>query len=365
MAKKTPLYDRHVEMGGKMVEFGGFLMPVQYKAGIIAEHMAVRTNVGLFDVSHMGELRLSGPDAVRNIQRLVTADISAMQDGQVKYAIFCNEKGGVVDDLQVCRLSADDYLLVVNAGNRDKDAAWVESHLSGNVKYEDQGDQFGQVALQGPRSKEVLAKVTDAALLPEKYYWFTPDVALKTAEGRVKTIVAQTGYTGEFGYEIYCPAESTMAVWNALLEAGEEFGMLPCGLGARDTLRLEAAMPLYGHELNEEITPKMAKLPCKLDGKDFIGRDAIAALGEPKFKRAGFTVVGRGIVREGTKLTDSSGNEAGWVSSGTHCPYLGHAVCMGYIPADKAQPGTRYSADVRGRVIELEVVTLPFYKIER
>ena len=365
MEKKTPLYQTHVDMGAKIVEFGGFLMPVQYPSGVIAEHMAVRKQAGLFDVSHMGELSYRGPDAVANIQKLVTTDISSMVDGQVKYAMICNDQGGIVDDLVIYRKAADDYMLVVNAGNRDKDAAWAEAHLFGDVQYKDIGNEVGQIALQGPESKKILSKLCKEEVLPEKYYTFTPDAPIDLGSRTIKAIISQTGYTGEFGYEIYCDAADTVDLWNKLLEAGKDEGLIACGLGARDTLRLEASMPLYGHEMTDEITPKMAGLPCKLDGKDFIGRDALVALGAPKMKRIGMEVVGRGIPREHCDLYDMDGKKLGWVSSGTHCPYIGKGVCMGYIPVEEIEIGKHLNADVRGRMVEVEIVKMPFYKVER
>ena len=256
MERKTPLYQTHVDAGGKIVEFGGFLMPVQYPTGVLAEHMAVRQKAGLFDVSHMGELRLKGPDAIANVQKLITADISAMQDGDIKYAMFCNDAGGIIDDFIVYRCAADDYWLVVNAGNRDKDAAWVESHLFGDVDYRDEGDDWGQVALQGPKSGDILKKLCAEQYIPAKYYTFIDNVPLDLGSRTIHALVSQTGYTGEYGFELYCRAEDTVDLWHALLAAGEEYGLIPCGLGARDTLRLEASMPLYGHEMNEEIEVK-------------------------------------------------------------------------------------------------------------
>lgn len=365
MAKKLPLYDTHIELGGKIVEFGGYLMPVQYGEGVIAEHNAVRTKAGLFDVSHMGELRLSGPDAFNNIQRIFTTDITNMKDGDVKYGMFCNEKGGVVDDLVVYRFKSDDYLLVVNAGNREKDASWVESHLEGEYNYSDDGDKYGQIAIQGPKSKEILSKLCDEELLPKVYYTFTKDVKINVGTHTIEAIVSQTGYTGEFGYEIYCDATETISLWKALLEAGKEFGLIPCGLGARDTLRLEASMPLYGHELSEEITPKMAGLPCKLDGKDFIGKDALIALGTPTLKRVGLKIIGRGIVREHCDIYSMEGEKIGFTSSGTFCPYLNSAMAMGYVPVEFTEIGTHLNIDVRGRKIEAEIVKMPFYKAEK
>ena len=221
MEKKTPLYQTHVDMGGKIVEFGGFLMPVQYPTGVIAEHMAVREKAGLFDVSHMGELRLKGPDAVANVQKIITSDISNMKDGEIKYSMFCNDNGGIIDDFIVYRCAADNYWLVVNAGNREKDAAWVESHLSGDVDYRDEGNDWGQIALQGPKSGDILKKLCDKQYIPAKYYTFTEDVPLNLGERTIRALVSQTGYTGEYGFEIYCKAEDTVDLWKALLKAGE------------------------------------------------------------------------------------------------------------------------------------------------
>ena len=365
MEKKTPLYQTHVDLGGKMVEFGGYLMPVQYPAGVIAEHMAVRTQVGLFDVSHMAELALEGGGAVDTIQHLVTADISSMVDGQVKYAMLCNDNGGIVDDLVIYRRAADKYLLVVNAGNHDKDASWVGARLLANTLYADVSDRVAQLALQGPKSLEVLRQLCDESVIPQKYYTFAEGVVLHCKDGDVSAIVSQTGYTGEFGFEIYCAAGDAVNLWNTLLEAGRDFGILPCGLGARDTLRLEAAMPLYGHEMNDDISPKEAGLPCKLDGKDFIGRDAIIARGTPTIKRVGLKVVGKGIPREHCDLYTLDGRKIGRTTSGTHCPFLGHDVAMAYIEKAEFEEGKHLNADVRGRMVEVEIVPLPFYKITR
>lgn len=365
MEKKTPLYETHVESGGKMVEFGGYLMPVQYPSGVLAEHTAVRTRAGLFDVSHMAELALEGPDALQNLQWLLTADLSKMTDGQVKYAMLCNERGGIVDDLVVCRRAPDRYLLVVNAGNHDKDAAWVAARLKGDVRYRDVSDEIAQLALQGPASGEIVQKLCPAESLPQKYYHFTEGVTLRCGGREVPALVSQTGYTGEFGYELYCPAGDAVTLWKALLTAGADEGLIPCGLGARDTLRLEAGMPLYGHEMDEDISPKEAGLPCKLDGKDFLGRDAILARGVPAIRRVGLKVTGRGIVREHCDLYGADGAKIGRTTSGTFCPHLGIGAAMGYLPADGFAPGTPVEADVRGRRIPMEVVPLPFYKIER
>ncbi len=365
MDKKTPLYDVHEALGGKIVPFGGYLLPVQYSTGVIAEHMAVRTHAGLFDVSHMAELILEGPDAVSNIQHLCTTDISAMTDGQVRYAMLCNDKGGIVDDLVIYRMKSDKYMLVVNAGNHDKDAAWVADHLTGDVRYEDISESMAQIAIQGPASDTILRKLCDAADIPVKYYYFIENGEVDTGSRKIRALISRTGYTGELGYEIYCRPQDAPDLWNALLRAGEDEGLIPCGLGARDTLRLEASMPLYGHEMNDDISPVEAGLPCRLDGKDFLGKQAIIARGAPSVKRVGLRVTGRGIAREQCPVHDMDGIRIGWVSSGTFCPYLGYAAAMAYVPAEGYLEGTGLLVDVRGRMVEAVIVPLPFYNRNR
>ena len=356
MERKTPLYDRHVAAGGKIVPFAGWLLPVQY-AGVIAEHRAVRTGCGLFDVSHMGELLLRGPDALANLNRLMTNDFSGMADGQARYSPMCYEDGGVVDDLIVYRCSDTAWLAVVNASNTGKDRDWMAAHLSGDCTLEDLSDQTAQLALQGPGAEALLRTLT--ADLPAKNY---TAVLHGTVDGR-PCLVSRTGYTGELGYEIYTANENAPKLWKVLREAGEEFGLIPCGLGARDTLRLEAAMPLYGHEMDETVTPLEAGLDfaVKLNKPEFIGKDALVAAGTPQRVRVGLAVTGRGIVREHQDLF-LDGEKIGHTTSGTHCPFLGKALAMGLIDAKYAAVGTALEADVRGRRVAVEIVPLPFYK---
>ena len=275
--RKTPLYDCHRALGGKLVEFAGYLLPVQYGAGVIAEHMAVRQGAGLFDVSHMGEVLLTGPDAFANLQRLLTTDYTSLADGRVRYSPMCNERGGVVDDLIVYRFGPETYLLVVNASNREKDVAWMREHLFGDAVLEDISDRVAQIALQGPASRRILEKLAAPELIPGKYYSFTANAPVGNAGGEVSCLLSKTGYTGEDGFELYCAPEDAVPLWNALLEAGADEGLIPCGLGARDTLRLEAAMPLYGHEMDEEITPLETGLGAfvKMGKPDFIGKRAL------------------------------------------------------------------------------------------
>lgn len=358
MELKTPLYDCHVAAGGKIVPFAGYLLPVQY-TGVIKEHMAVRTACGLFDVSHMGEFLIKGADALNNVQNLFCNDFENMYDGQVRYSPMCNERGGIVDDVLIYKVNGEEYLLVVNAANRHKDAEWVKAHLFGSASFEDISDSVAQLALQGPKSKEIAAKIVPEAGIPKKYYSFVKDVDVQG----IKCIVSRTGYTGEFGYEFYCAAEDGPKLWDILLEAGKEFGLIPCGLGARDTLRLEAAMPLYGHELTDDITPLEAGLDffVKLGKDRFIGMDAILAKGDPKVIRVGLKITGRGIAREHCDVY-SGEEKIGVVTSGTHCPYLNAPVAMAMVPTSYAEPGTKVQVDVRGRRIDAEVVPLPFYK---
>ena len=362
MEKKTPLYGCHVALGGKIVPFAGYLLPVQYETGVITEHMAVRTACGLFDVSHMAEILVEGPDAKKNADMLTTVVIDEMVDGQVKYSPLCNEQGGIVDDLMVYRVKEDKYLFVVNAANHEKDYAWFLSHITGDVKMTDISDSVAQIALQGPKADKILRKLSGDSVLPEKYYFFT-EGKLFIGDREVPALLSKTGYTGEDGYEIYCKAEDAVSVWYALLAVGASDGLIPCGLGARDTLRMEAAMPLYGHEMTDEISPKEAGLGffVKMDKPDFIGKAAIEARGVPAIKRVGLVVTGRGIVREHCDLY-VNGEKVGYTTSGTHCPFVGKAVAMAYLPKDLAVIGNTVQADVRGRMIDCEIVKLPFYK---
>ena len=359
MERKTPLYDRHVALGGKIVPFAGYLLPVQYPAGVIAEHMAVRTAAGLFDISHMGEVIFSGKDALANLRHLLTNDFTDMYDGRVRYTLMCYEDGGVVDDLVVCRISESRYLLVVNAANRQKDVDWMKAHLFGEVEFEDASDRYAQIALQGPKAPEILRKLADDASIPKKYYTFVE----RGTVGGIPCIVSRTGYTGELGYELYCAPQDAERLWDLLLEAGKEHGLIPCGLGARDTLRLEAAMPLYGHEMDATVTPFEAGLSfgVKLASHDFIGKEALAAKTNPARVRVGLAMTGHGIARGGEPVF-LNGTEIGKTTSGTYCPYLKSAVAMALIDSKHTEPGTEVEVDIRGRKISAELTALPFYK---
>ena len=361
MERKTPLYDCHVAAKGKIVPFAGFLLPVQYEEGIIAEHMAVRTKAGMFDVSHMAEMTVIGPDAVKNLQMLVTNDCSNMADGQVKYTTMCYENGTVVDDLLVYKIDDTHFLLVVNAANHEKDAKWIKDHLFGDVQFEDISDDVAQIALQGPASLKIMSKIADPAVLPQKYYTLVPKMMVAGKE----CLVSRTGYTGEFGYEIYCAPQDAAAIWNALLENGKEEGLIPCGLGCRDTLRFEGGMPLYGHEIDDTITPKEAGLGfcVKMNKEDFIGKAALAEK-EVTRKMAGLKILGRGIAREHQEVYVGD-KKVGFTASGTHCPFLGGAYATALLDLPYNEIGTEVEIDIRGKRVKAEVIKTPFYKIDQ
>lgn len=359
---KTPLYDAHVAAGGRMVPFAGYLLPVQYETGVIAEHMAVRTKCGLFDVSHMGEILLKGPDALQNLNLLLTNDYTQMNPGQARYSPMCNEHGGVIDDLIVYKLQDDFYLIVVNASNKDKDLEWMKRHILGQAELEDISSQTALLALQGPLALSVLGTLVTEEDIPKKYYTFLP-------QGRIQDmdcLISRTGYTGEDGVEIFTSAENASRLWQLLLDAGKDLGLIPCGLGARDTLRLEASMPLYGHEMNEDITPLEAGLGTfvKMDKADFIGQKALKDKGPVSRIRVGLKAAGRGIIREQQSLY-LDGKQVGITTSGTYCPYKKEALAMALVDVSCSQPQTALLADVRGRMVPTEIVPLPFYKRNR
>ena len=362
MERKTPLYDTHVEEGGKIVPFAGYLLPVQYATGIIAEHEAVRTKVGLFDVSHMGEVLFTGPGALATINHLFTNDYTDMPLGKVRYGVMCNERGGCIDDLIVYKFGDQEYFVVVNASNREKDVAHMEANLLPDTGFEDLSDGMAELALQGPLAKDVLAKLCDVSQLPQRYY-----TAVRSVEvAGIDCMVSRTGYTGEFGYELYCAPADAPVLWKALREAGTEFGLIPCGLGARDTLRLEASMPLYGHEMDEDTTPLEAglQLGVRMDKPEFIGREAILAAGEPDHERVGLVATGRGILRE--HMDVYAGDElVGHTTSGTFAPHLKQAIAMARVSVPYAATGTKLEVEVRGRRIPAEVVPMPFYSRTR
>ena len=360
--KRTSLFDTHVKYGGKIVPFAGYEMPVQYKAGVIEEHMAVRTKAGMFDVSHMGEILVKGPDAEKNLNMLLTNDYSGMADGQARYSPMCNEEGGVVDDLIGYKVNDQFFLLVVNAANKDKDYKWICDHQSGDVTIEDISAQVGQIALQGPKAMTILKKLVKEADIPAEYYAATYNVDLCGSNVMIST----TGYTGEEGVEIYMPWEDAPKIWEALMEAGADEGLIPCGLGARDTLRLEAGMPLYGHEMDDTITPKEALLSMfvKMDKDDFIGKAAIEAKTPPARKKVGLEVIGRGIIREHMDVYKGD-KKIGVTTSGTMCPYLKKAMAVALVESDERNLGDEVEVDVRGRRVKAKMVKAMFYQREQ
>lgn len=354
-------------MGGRMVDFGGWDMPVQYLAGTIEEHLRTRRHAGLFDVSHMGEIEVRGADAIAIVNYLVSNDASKLVDGQAQYSALTTPTGTVVDDLLVYRFAADSLLLVVNAGTTEKDWDWITSHRrDGAAQLKNVSSDYCQLALQGPDAVGILRKLTDVPLADIKYYTFS--------EGQVDgvpAIVSRTGYTGEDGFEVYAAADKADQIWNKLLDAGNygsETGVLPCGLAARNTLRLEAGLALYGHEIDENTTLLEASLGwiCKLNKGDFIGRDALARQKETGVRRRliGFEVTERGIARDEQEVVINS-ERVGKVTSGSPAPYLKKNIGMAYVPAETASEGQEIQIDVRGKLVGARIVKTPFYKREK
>jgi aminomethyltransferase len=364
--KQTPLHDRHEALGAKMTDFGGFDMPVQYDS-IIEEHHAVRERAGLFDISHMGEVFARGPQAFDFVQHLVTNDAGTLYDGRAMYTAMCNEEGGILDDLVVYRRSEDEYLLVVNAANVEKDFAWMQSHNEAGAELENASDDVALLALQGPHAFEIVAQITDAPVGDLQFYHFLemPAGAFFDSE---RTLISYTGYTGEKGVEIYCDADSAPDVWDALLESGAAHGLQPAGLGARDTLRLEAGLCLYGQDLTEDTNPYEAGLGwvVKPEDGDFIGRDALADINErgPERSLVGFVMTERGIPRHGYALLDANGDEIGAVTSGSQSPVLERGIGLGYVPnKDRfTDEGSLIQMQGRRRARQAEVRKTPFHK---
>lgn len=365
MEQQTPIYDWHVQNGGKMVSFGGYQLPIQYQTGIINEHLAVRQNAGIFDVSHMGEIRISGQDGTDFLNYLLTNDFTDMTTKDVRYSPMCNHQGGVVDDLLVYRLEAEEYLLVVNAANRQKDDDWMKQQYElvrekyPRIVIQDESQRYGQIALQGPKAAKILAELVFAPDIPAAYY----SVCHRVQLDGIECMISRTGYTGEDGFEIYVSADRVQMVWHSLIGAGEKYQLCACGLGARDTLRLEAGMPLYGHELNEQLSPKVSRLgfAVRLDKPNFIGKQAIEQTLPPTQKLIGLKIIGRGIARPEAKVYDD-GVVIGQVTSGTFLPYLQAAYAMAIIDQQYARVGRIVQVEVRGRLIEAEIVKLPFYQ---
>lgn len=352
-AKHTPLYENHVKLGGKMVEFGGWALPVQYST-ILAEHKAVREACGLFDVSHMGEISVKGPDALAFLNQLCTNDFTGMDIGRCRYSPMCYPDGGTVDDLIIYKRGETHYLVIVNASNTDKDFAWMQQHVGGDVTLENISANVAQLALQGPAYRDILAKLVVEGDLPEKPYTFAENVLI---DGIV-CLVSKTGYTGEPGLEIYVRPGDAGRLFDSLIAAGS----VPCGLGARDTLRFESSMPLYGHELDKDITPLECGLKTfvKLDKPDFIGKAALAA-NPPARRRIGLELLDKGIAREHCPVLDAQGNVVGQTTSGGPAPTLGKNMAMAIVAVDAAGADD-FFIEVRGRQLRAKRVKLPFYK---
>jgi aminomethyltransferase len=387
LLRKTALNATHRALKAKMVDFGGWDMPVEYPSftpqrsaaaepvaggpgpggGVIAEHLAVRTGVGLFDVSHMGEIQFRGPGALAAVQHIAMNDASRLQDGQAHYSALLTSEGTFVDDILVHRLGENDYLLVVNAGTKDKDYAWIRKQVGTwpSIHISDYSDYYSQLAVQGPRALETLQKLTKVDLAAIKNYWFTwGEVA-----GVPNVLIARTGYTGEDGFEVYLPADepTTVKMWNALMEAGAEFAIRPCGLGARNTLRLEAGMSLYGHEISDSINVFEGGLDhwLKLDKGEFIGREALLAVqaaGGPKRRIVGLEMVERGIARDGHSVLSLLGEVIGQVTSGSPAPFLKTNIAFALVPAAVAASGADVLVQVRANQVRAKQVPLPFYK---
>ena len=357
--KRTPLFDVHSALNAKLVDFGGWNMPVQY-SGILQEHNAVRNAVGVFDVSHMGEIEIRGPEAAKLVDYVATNNAAKLKIGQAQYSGLLYEHGGFVDDILVHKVSETSFFLCVNASNQEKDFEHIRSNNRFDAEVDFASERYAQIAIQGPKALQTLQKLTETRLSEIKYYWFT-DGAVDGIPARI----ARTGYTGEDGFEIYIPPESAARAWNAVLQAGEEFGIKPCGLGARNTLRLEAKMALYGHEITASINPLEADLAwiVKLEKGEFIGRPALHNILEEGLTRklVGFEMKDRGIGRDGYEVW-MEGKPAGWVTSGGPSPTLNKNIGLCYLPVEKAVPGVAIQILIRNTPVEAVTVPTPFYK---
>jgi aminomethyltransferase len=357
MMKKTPLNQIHKEMGAKMTDFGGWEMPVEY-TGIIEEHQAVRNKAGLFDVSHMGEIIVRGENAAKSLQKIITNDLEKLEPGKIIYTPICNEDGGIIDDLLVYCLSEDSYLLVVNASNIEKDFKWIKEHLLEKTKAENLSNKYAMLALQGPESQKILTQLTDIDLNTLEYYRFR-----EAKVAGIKMMISRTGYTGELGYELYFEPESAAKIWEELMAAGSDFGLQACGLGARDTLRLEKIYALYGNDIDAETNPFEAGLSwtVEIDKGDFIGREKLIEIAENCCQRklSPFKIKGRGVARHGYEVYAGE-EKIGQVTSGSYSPTLEQGIGLAYLKIEYTEPGTEIEIKVRRRKIKAEVVKGPF-----
>ncbi|MCX5844758.1 MAG: glycine cleavage system aminomethyltransferase GcvT [Deltaproteobacteria bacterium] len=360
--KKTPLYDRHLALGGKIIDFGGWAMPVQYR-NVIEEHQATRTKAGLFDICHMGEFEVKGPQAFDLLQWVLSRNLEGQDIGQIKLGVMTNEHGGIIDDVTVYRLGLENYLVVTNAGTKDKDFSWIETQRKSkgfsDVQVTDISDQTGKIDIQGPLSQAILQNITAADLVPLQYYH-----AINTKVMNIPALVSRSGYTGEDGFEIYADSRNIGEIWDKLLEIGKDFGLKPAGLGARDTLRLEAGMMLYGNDMDETVTPLEVVYGWVTNlEKDFVGSAALRKLKENGLTRklVGFEMMERGIARHGYKVFNDGG-EIGAVTSGTFTPTLQKAVGLAFVPISYNKPGTEILIQIRDHLAKARIVGLPFYK---
>jgi glycine cleavage system T protein (aminomethyltransferase) len=366
-ARKTALNALHRELGAKMVDFSGWDMPVEYPrfGGLMKEHLAVRSGVGVFDVSHMGDIRIHGPQALDAVQHITMNDASKLALGQCQYSAMLYPEGTFVDDVIVHRMGESDFLLVINAGTREKDVGWVvENTRQFDCAVEHLSDAYTQIAVQGPKGAATLQKLTNADLSQVKFYWFT----YGTVCGLPATLMARTGYTAEDGFEIYVSSDeaTSVRVWKEIMQAGEEFGIVPCGLGARNTLRLEGALSLYGHEISEVIDVWEARLDrfLKMEKGDFIGRNALQEAKATGIKRTlvGLESIERGIPRDGYKVLDLSGIAIGYVTSGSYGPFLKKNIALAYVPCEFSAVDTEVAVEIRNQAVKCKVVPIPFYK---
>jgi len=359
--KRTPLFDRHVAMGARVVEFGGWEMPVQY-SGIVDEHNAVRSAAGLFDISHMGEVEVKGAEALAFLQHIATQDVATIGEGLANYSLMCHPDGGIVDDIFIYNLP-DGYMVVVNASNTEKDFAWMLDNMHGfNVELTNISDRASMLALQGPAAEGILANATDIDAAGIAFHGVTTGMLL----GDIPALIARTGYTGEDGFELFVDDDNAVKLWDGLLELGKDAGLKPCGLGARDSLRFEACLPLYGHEIADDINPYEAKLGwvVKLDKGDFVGRAALQQIKQDGVSRklTGFEVIGRGIARGGYEIRDTGGKRIGEVTTGMPSPTLGKNYGLGYVPIELVREGSEFDVVVRDRPVRVQAVKTPFYK---
>jgi aminomethyltransferase len=360
--RKTPLYEAHRILGAKIIDFGGWWMPVQYPTGIVDEHRTTREAVGVFDVCHMGEVHFRGPRAMEAVQRLVTGNIAALRPGRALYTVACRPTGGIVDDLIIYKIDADHLFIVVNASNIAKDVGWFREHVDTWCDIEDASDDTGLIAFQGPKAAVALQPLMSHPLASLRSFDYLDSA---TVAG-VQVSIARTGYTAEDGFELFCRRSDASRLWDALLGAATAWGGKAVGLGARDTLRLEGKLSLYGNELTDQTTPFEAGLGrvVKFEAGDFIGKEALLRQQAEGVKRklVGFVMLGRGIARHGYRIVDATGVPIGEVTSGAPGPTVGKNVGLGYVPTTLADPGTRFIVDCRGKSVEAEVVSGPFYK---